>query len=344
MKSYYQDNAVTIYHGDCREIVPTLGRFDLLLTDPPYGIGVNRMTLGNGRRQLYRGAADWDIAAPARWVLDMCREHATLTVLWGGNYFDGLPPARGWLVWDKGTGDNDFADAELAWTNLDTVVKKFFRSWVGANARDRDAARQHPTQKPIALMTWCIDLAGDVQTILDPFAGSGTTGRAAKDLGRKAVLIEREERYCEIAARRMAQEVLPLCTANAESENSSPAVAGNREGPMTYDPYSKRLEQIYAAQGHLKPAEAWKRERLGDQIPRTIGDLETWIRRFGEELNRRVCLVRAMAHTGEFRKRALYYEYFRLAAAYILRKYYPAEYEIAKQEEERQEPILPYKD
>jgi DNA modification methylase len=211
MKPYYQDSAVTIYHGDCREIVPTLGRFDLLLTDPPYGIGANRMTLGNGTRKLDRGDTDWDNAAPTRWVLDMCREHAAAAILWGGNYFEGLPPARGWLVWDKCTGKNDFADAELAWTNLDTVVKKFSLSWVGANARDRDAAREHPTQKPLALMNWCISLAGDgAQTILDPFAGSGTTGRAAKDLGRKAVLIEREERYCEIAAKRMRQEVLEL--------------------------------------------------------------------------------------------------------------------------------------
>jgi len=210
MKPYYQDDAVTIYHGDCREIVPGLGRFGLLLTDPPYGIGAHAMTLGNGRRKLDRGDGDWDAAAPARWVLDMCREHTESAILWGGNYFEGLPPARGWLVWDKGTGENDFADAELAWTNLDTVVKKFFRSWVGANARDRDAARQHPTQKPLALMNWCIGLAGDAQTILDPFAGSCTTARAAKDLGRKCVCIEREERYCEIGARRMQQECLQL--------------------------------------------------------------------------------------------------------------------------------------
>jgi DNA modification methylase len=223
MTPYFQDDAVTIYHGDCREIVPGLGRFDLLLTDPPYGIDAAADKRGGKQHgkaaapSRSYGASDWDKTAPARWVLDMCREHATWAVLWGGNYFDGLPPARGWLVWDKDNGDNGYADCELAWTNLELAVRKFRFRWMGMlqeNMAEKEP-RWHPTQKPAPLMTWCIGLAGDVQTILDPFAGSGTTGRAAKDLGRKAVLIEREERYCEIAASRMAQGVLPLCTANA---------------------------------------------------------------------------------------------------------------------------------
>ena len=218
MTPYYQDDAVTIYHGDCREVVPTLGRFDLLLTDPPYGIGAGhhekRANIQGGNAAApsrdYGPASDWDKAAPARWVLDMCREHATWAVLWGGNYFEGLPPARGWLVWDKDNGDNNYADCELAWTNLELSVRKFRFRWMGMlqeNMAEKEP-RWHPTQKPVPLLMWCISLAGDVKTILDPFAGSGTTGRAAKDLGRKATLVEREERYCEIAAKRMAQEVL----------------------------------------------------------------------------------------------------------------------------------------
>lgn len=97
----------------------------------------------------------------------------------------------------------DFADGELVWTSLDAVVREFTKPNKGGN-------NQHPTQKPVSVMSWCIGMAGDVQTILDPFAGSGTTGRAAKDLNKTAVLIEREERYCEIAASRMSQEVLAL--------------------------------------------------------------------------------------------------------------------------------------
>lgn len=216
---YYRDDAVVIFNADCKEIVPHIPKACLLLTDPPYGIGVDRTMAKQGGTQYGKAAAakrhydvsGWDDATPPRWLLDMLRDHAEKSIVWGGNYFE-LPPARGWLVWDKDNGDNGYADCELAWTNLEMAVRKFRFRWMGMlqeNMAEKET-RWHPTQKPAPLLTWCIGLAGDVQTILDPFAGSGTTGRAAKDLGRKAVLIEREERYCEISAKRMAQEVLPL--------------------------------------------------------------------------------------------------------------------------------------
>ncbi len=212
MKPYYQDSAVTLYHGDCREIVPTLGRFDLLLTDPPYGIGE-----GNAKRIASRenvakardyGDAKWDSAPPEEIELRRLWLSCDNAVIWGGNYFV-LPPSRGWLVWDK-DNTGDFADCELAWTDLETAVRKFKWRWNGMlqeNMAEKDV-REHPTQKPVALMAWCLGLVPTAQTVLDPFAGSGTTGRACKDLGRKCTMIEREERYCEIAARRMGQEVL----------------------------------------------------------------------------------------------------------------------------------------
>ena len=222
MKPYYQDSAVTIYHGDCREIVPTLGWFDLLLTDPPYGIGRDRGMGGKGKaglcpRNPKRYGGGWDSDRPVDALL-LALGAAETCIVWGGNYYtDVLTQRAKWLVWDKEQTMPSYSDAELAWTTLDGVAVKMLRySGNGLLAVEKD--RCHPTQKPLALMNWCICLAGDVQTILDPFAGSGTTGRAAKDLGRKAVLIEREERYCEIAARRMAQEVLPLCTANKSDE------------------------------------------------------------------------------------------------------------------------------
>ena len=201
-KPYYQDESVTIFHGDCREIVPELGRFDLLLTDPPYGLG-ERMKSGNEGEwsKGFSVAPTWD-AATAPGVVEMALA-VPLAIVWGGNYYP-LPPSRGWLIWDK-MQEHTSGHAELAWTSLDIPVRTFRMSRVEAYGNMNKA---HPTQKPLELMTWCISLAGDVQTILDPFAGSGTTGRAAKDLGRKAVLIEIEERYCEIAARRMGQEVL----------------------------------------------------------------------------------------------------------------------------------------
>jgi len=212
MKPYYQDEYVTIYHGDCREIVPTLGRFDLLLTDPPYGIGKDgqkRTTGGHGGRKSY-DFLGWDAERPAPWVLLMLLDHAGKHIVWGGNYFaDVLPASMKWLVWDKGQRINQ-SDGELAWTSEQGALRIYTLNRV---ALMQDGA-QHPTQKPEELIRWCIQQAGDVQTILDPFAGSGTTGRAAKDLGRKAVLIEREERYCEIAVKRMAQGVLDFGTAN----------------------------------------------------------------------------------------------------------------------------------
>jgi len=196
--------------------VPTLGRFDLLLTDPPYGIGENRKKQasrqGHGlANQRDYGNYDWDQTAPPVWLLGMLRASATWSILWGGNYY-GLEARRGWLVWDKENGETDFADCELAWTNLETAVRKFKWKWQGMLQENmgRKEEREHPTQKPIELMKWCIGLAPEAKTILDPFAGSGTTGVAAKSLGLHCTMIEREERYCEIIVKRCQQETLCL--------------------------------------------------------------------------------------------------------------------------------------
>lgn len=219
MTPYYQDSAVTLYHGDCREIVSGLGQFDLLLTDPPYGIGesssrvASRQRRANGNSnaladQRDYGKFNWDSEPVSKEVLDMVRGVCRKQIIWGGNYFE-LPPCKGPLIWDKENGATDFADGELAWNNLGCALRIKRHMWNGM-LRKGGEKRTHPTQKPLDLMVWCIGLAGDVHTILDPFAGSGTTGRAAKDLGLKCTLIEREERYCEQIAIRMAQEVLDL--------------------------------------------------------------------------------------------------------------------------------------
>ena len=215
MTPYYQDDAVTIYHGDCREIVPQLGKFDLLLTDPPYGIDADNRKRILSRSKLAKaidyGDSQWDKVAVEYDLIELIRGVCKWQIIWGGNYYP-LPPKRGWFFWDKENGGNDFADGELAWTNLHTAVRKFNFRWSGMLQGDMASKelREHPTQKPTPLMTWCITKVPESQTILDPFAGSGTTGRAAKDLGRKATLIEREEKYCEIAAKRMSQEVFKL--------------------------------------------------------------------------------------------------------------------------------------
>jgi DNA modification methylase len=202
MKPYYQDSAVTIYHGDCREIAPLLGRFDLLLTDPPYGININK----SNRLSVSRGfgGETWDSEVVDDVLLASLCSISTNQIIWGGNYYM-LKPSRCFLVWDKQNDGRDFADCEYAWTSLDAVARIF-----RMRPMNMDGGKVHPTQKPERLIRWCIAQSGASQTILDPFAGSGTTGRAAKDLNKTAVLIEREEKYCEIAASRMSQEVLAL--------------------------------------------------------------------------------------------------------------------------------------
>lgn len=204
MKPYYQDAQVTLYHGDCREVLPTLPPVDLVLTDPPYGIasvwkGGKGHGWGRARAQQPERNA-WDESPPSDELLSEIIAKGKQNIVWGGNHYR-LPPSRGWLVWNKPERNFTLSEAELAWTNLDSVVRVF--DW-----RRSDPCRIHPTQKPLELMKWCLSQASDVRTVLDPFCGSGTTLRATKDMGYQAIGIEIEERYCEIAAKRCAQEVL----------------------------------------------------------------------------------------------------------------------------------------
>jgi len=214
MKPYYDDGQITIYHGDCREILPTLGPVDLVLTDPPYGIGeAAGKNKSRTRLAIAQDFGDdaWDDAPIAQDLMACVLAAGSTQIIFGGNYYD-LPPTSCWLIWDKENGASDFADCEMAWTNMGKATRLLRWRWQGMLQGDMKAKeyRYHPTQKPVPVMRWCLEQAGSVMTILDPFMGSGTTLRAAKDLGRKAIGIEIEERYCEAAVKRLAQEVLPL--------------------------------------------------------------------------------------------------------------------------------------
>jgi len=211
---YYEDDYTCIYHGDCREILPELPKVDLVLTDPPYGIGVKGVqgSPGKGRgatRTRDYGDVLWD-KRPVDWgVLSRLLMMGEYACCWGGNFYP-VPPESGWLVWDKENSGNNFSDCELAWTNYGCAIRLKKHLWAGMRRKGLEQ-RHHPTQKPLDIMTWCISLCPDnPQTILDPFMGPGTTLRAAKDLQRKAIGIEIEEKYCEIAVKRLQQEVLPL--------------------------------------------------------------------------------------------------------------------------------------
>ena len=196
VEPYFRDDAVVIYHADCRDVLPKMPQVDLVLTDPPYGIGI----AANPFRQRFEQSG-WDDCRVDADLLATAISAGRDAIIWGGNYF-GLNGNQCFLVWDKGQSE-DFSSAmcEYAWATL-KIPAKIYRRLVWTYQK------QHPTQKPEELMRWCLSLVPDAQTILDPFMGSGTTLRAAKDLGRYAIGIEIEERYCEIAARRMAQGVL----------------------------------------------------------------------------------------------------------------------------------------
>ena len=235
-RPYYQHGGITIYHGDCRTIMPHLQPFDLLLADPPYGIGESSEKVAS--RNKYRkgltasksnalagqrdyGQFDWDAEPVEEWAMLLARRLCRWQVIWGGNYY-ALPPAKCWLVWDKENGDNDFADCELAWTNLPKAVRKIKHLWNGM-LRKGGEDRWHPTQKPLDVIAWALRHApAEVGTVLDPWMGSGTTLRACKDHGKQCVGIEREEKWCEIAAKRLEQEALPL-GGGGGFENPSPA-------------------------------------------------------------------------------------------------------------------------
>ena len=204
LEPYYDDGGGrVIYHGDCADILPELGRFDLLLTDPPYGIGLAKMRMGN---QTSHKTATWDEQAIPESLLAAAKGTSEKAIIWGGNYYSN-EPSGSWLVWDKETaGVTSFADAELAWTNLGKATRLFRHLWSGPYMKVKEH-RVHPTQKPLPLMRWCLSLVPDAKTILDPFMGSGTTLLAAKLEGRSAVGIEIDEAYCEIAANRLRQNV-----------------------------------------------------------------------------------------------------------------------------------------
>ena len=211
MKPYYEEAGITIYCGDCLEVMPELDvEVDLVLTDPPYGIGENHRKNAS-REKLAKprdyGFYNWDRKV-SQSLIESIIKAGRHVCIWGGNFYR-VPPSSCWLVWDK-QNSGDFADCEIAWTNYGIAVRLKHHLWNGM-IRKGNEARFHPTQKPLAVIKWAIGLCpGSPQSILDPFMGSGTTLVAAKELGRKAIGIEIEEKYCEIAIDRLRQGVLPF--------------------------------------------------------------------------------------------------------------------------------------
>jgi site-specific DNA-methyltransferase (adenine-specific)/modification methylase len=203
-----------LYLGSCEDILPHLPRVDAVVTDPPYGIGEARgrsaSSFRPGRwnkpvKPQYEGGGDWDDAPICSEVMAQVRRAGRWQIIFGGNYYD-CPAAKCWLVWDKVTGESHLADCELAWTNLDKAVRLIRYLWNGFQ-REKGAQRgDHPTQKPLEVMKWAIGhIPAPCETILDPFAGSGTTGVAAIQMGKSFIGIEREPKYFEAMCRRIRE-------------------------------------------------------------------------------------------------------------------------------------------
>ncbi len=204
----------TLYLGDCREVLPTLGKVDAVVTDPPYGIGEHGGKRRYGPASAVRGFTEppgyenhqWDRKAPEKRVFDELRAMSRHQIIWGANHFISRLPLDGpcWLVWHKkGMDKSSFADCELAWTNLPGAVRYFRYDWVGFGAINSGVKREHPTQKPVPVMSWSLDFIPDDKTILDPFLGSGSIGVAAVQASRRFVGIEKVPAYFDVACRRI---------------------------------------------------------------------------------------------------------------------------------------------
>lgn len=213
--------AVSLHCGDCLEVLKTLdaGSVDAVITDPPYGIAHRRGACRDRGKGVSIGTAgipgDLTPFDPAPWLA------FPSVILWGANWYaDKLPGGR-WLIWDKqeNGGSGDFSDAEIAWCNRGMAIKTFRHMWLGVQRRSEVGQRRvHPTQKPVALMRWCIERLKlkPGSTILDPFMGSGTTGVACVQLGMNFIGCEIDQSYFDIASRRIAaaQADAPLFSSN----------------------------------------------------------------------------------------------------------------------------------
>jgi len=196
----------TLFLADCLTVMPNLQGVDAVVTDPPYGINENhKKNASRGKKAKPRdyGTFEWDSQPASLDHIKAIRAVSQHQIIFGGNYFEGLGPTPCWLVWDKENGSNDFADCELAWTNLDKAVRRIYWRWNGMIRKGNDV-REHPTQKPEGVMAWCLEqLPKTTKTVLDPFMGSGTTLVACAKAGMSGIGIERDPAYFDIACRRV---------------------------------------------------------------------------------------------------------------------------------------------
>jgi site-specific DNA-methyltransferase (adenine-specific) len=214
----YRNGNVLMIHGDCMDVMAEIGgkEIPLSIVDPPYGIGINKMSfctsgskkIGKATRRDYSKTSAWDAETPKQNYFNELVRVSKNQIIWGGNYFTNfLLPSKGWIVWDKKTEEkysNDFADCELAWTNIG-VARIFRFMWNGmlqGNQKNKEE-RFHPTQKPVALYKWLLTrYAKPAEIILDTHGGSGSIVIACHDLGHPIIWVEKDADYYRDAVAR----------------------------------------------------------------------------------------------------------------------------------------------
>ena len=190
----------TLYCGDCLEILPTLPKVDAVVTDPPFGVGNFVQTSGNVRGV----AVEWNDSPPSAEVFSLLRGLSKHRIIWGANFFNCFEARGGCIVWDKAQPMPNFSKADIASCTHNQKTEIVRLPWTNFTATHKKVSR-HPCERPVELYEWCINYLPGPASILDPFMGSGTTGVACANLGRKFIGIEIEPRYFDIACKRIEQ-------------------------------------------------------------------------------------------------------------------------------------------
>ena len=204
---------INLIHGDSLQALKGYGdnHFDLAIVDPPYGIDVTKMTLGNAKKKLKSKEKDWDNEVPSEAYFKELFRVSKNQLIWGGNYFD-LPNSRFWIVWDKNNGESDFADGEMCWGSFDKPMRIKRVNWCGSACKHETGQNKiHPTQKPIALYRWLLEnYTNENDLILDTHLGSGSSRIACQKNGFAFTGFEIDKDYYEAQEKRFKDFVSQL--------------------------------------------------------------------------------------------------------------------------------------
>jgi len=210
-KPYFETDLGKLYHGDCIYILPLLPKVDLVLTDPPYKVGwdkINKYGSNRKARAGIYGKQKWDSSKFSKKQFNTIKAKSNNQIIFGANHFSSiLPDSSCWIVWDKDNTGN-YADCELAWTSFNTSVYKIKWRWNGM-IKEKPEKRYYPTQKPVGLFIKILQkYSNQNDTILDCFIGSGTTAIACEQLGRKWIAIDKSLGACQLATKRIKREAI----------------------------------------------------------------------------------------------------------------------------------------